>query len=77
MKKTSSKYGADQYTKFKHEIKSAIWDETAGKWNLKVNHGDQTFDDKCDVFINAGGVLKYGRPNVSYLHYTEVGNADM
>jgi len=59
MKKTASKYKADQYMKFSHEIVSAIWDETEGKWNLKIKHGDVVFDDKCDVFINAGGVLKY------------------
>lgn len=58
MKKTSSKYKADQYMKFSHEIKSAIWNEAESKWHLKIRNGDHVFEDTCDVFINAGGVLK-------------------
>jgi len=58
MKKTASKYKADQYMKFSHEIKSAIWNEADAKWKLKIQHGSEIFEDECDVFINAGGVLK-------------------
>jgi cation diffusion facilitator CzcD-associated flavoprotein CzcO len=58
MKKTSKKYKVDQYMKFSHEVKSAVWNERASKWMLKIQHGDRIFEDKCDVFINAGGVLK-------------------
>jgi cation diffusion facilitator CzcD-associated flavoprotein CzcO len=57
MKKTSAKYDADQYMKFSHEIKSAVWDEADARWKLKVRHGERMFEDTCDVFINAGGVL--------------------
>ena len=44
--------------KFRHEVKSAVWNEGGSKWMLKIQHGDSIFEDKCDVFINAGGVLK-------------------
>ncbi|KAI9752413.1 MAG: hypothetical protein M4579_005637 [Chaenotheca gracillima] len=65
MKKTSAKYKTDQYMKFNHEIKSAVWDETEGKWTLKVQHGETIFEDKCDVFVNAGGVLNNWKyPNI-------------
>jgi cation diffusion facilitator CzcD-associated flavoprotein CzcO len=58
LKRTSSKYDADRYMKFGHEIKAATWNESEAKWNLKVQNGNHFFEDKCDVFINAGGVLK-------------------
>jgi cation diffusion facilitator CzcD-associated flavoprotein CzcO len=58
MKKISSKYKIDQYMTFNHEIISAIWDERGAQWCLKVMHGETVFEDKCDIFINAGGVLK-------------------
>ena len=38
----------------------ADWDEESGKWNLDVTDlaQDRSFKDQCDVFINAGGILK-------------------
>ena len=58
MKKTSAKYNTDRYMKFNHEIKSAVWDESLAKWNLKIQFKNTVIEDKCDIFINAGGVLK-------------------
>lgn len=54
----TKKYHVHEYMKFSYEIKSATWDDAAGKWKLVVKHAGQTFQDECDVFINAGGVLK-------------------
>jgi cation diffusion facilitator CzcD-associated flavoprotein CzcO len=54
----TKKYHVGKYMKFSHEIKKATWDEAAGKWKLIVKHGGRTFEDDCDIFINAGGVLK-------------------
>jgi cation diffusion facilitator CzcD-associated flavoprotein CzcO len=59
MKKTAKKYGVERFVKYKHSIKYAQWDELQGKWRLKVEHNGQVFEDVCDIFINAGGVLKY------------------
>ena len=60
MKSVSKKYGCDKHFTYRHKVTSAIWDEEAGKWNLKVLRLDTEveFDDSCDIFINAGGVLK-------------------
>jgi cation diffusion facilitator CzcD-associated flavoprotein CzcO len=58
MKKTAKKYKVDEYMKFNHEVKLAIWNEKECKWTLSIQNGDNIFEDKCDVFINAGGVLK-------------------
>ena len=69
MKKVTAKYKVDQYMKFEHEIKGATWDEHSAKWKLKVRHGDTIFDDECDIFINAGGVLNAWKwPNIPGLH---------
>lgn len=53
-----AKYDVEKYIKYQHSVKSACWDEDEGKWTVTVQIGDRTFDKKCDVFINAGGVLK-------------------
>jgi cation diffusion facilitator CzcD-associated flavoprotein CzcO len=58
MKKTATKYKVNQCMKFNHEVKSAIWDEKECKWTLTIQNADNIFEDKCDVFVNAGGVLK-------------------
>ena len=58
MRKTARKYNIEKYIKYKHSIKHAQWDEGEGKWKLKIEHLGHVFDDKCDIFINAGGVLK-------------------
>jgi len=58
MKKTAQKYDVAKYIKYRHSIKSARWNKDEGKWKIKVQDGQRVFDDECDVFINAGGVLK-------------------
>lgn len=59
MKDVEKKYDCSQYIKCNHSIQSAVWRESKGKWELKVRNGDGlVFIDMCDVFINAGGVLK-------------------
>ena len=58
MKKTAKKYKIERYVKYRHQIKHAQWEEGEGKWKLRVESGGIVFDDSCDIFINAGGVLK-------------------
>jgi hypothetical protein len=55
----AKKYDCNKYIKYQHTIKSAIWNESKGKWNIKVETADGKFvTDEVDVFVNAGGVLK-------------------
>lgn len=55
----ADKYDCNKFIKYQHTIKSAIWNESKGKWNIKVEKaGSVIIDDEVDVFINAGGVLK-------------------
>lgn len=59
MHDVADKYDCNQYIKYRHTIKSAIWNEDEAKWDITIQGADgSTFLDKVDVFINAGGVLK-------------------
>jgi cation diffusion facilitator CzcD-associated flavoprotein CzcO len=58
MKKIAKKYEVERYVRYKHAIQHAQWDEGEGKWRLRIEHSGAVFDDSCDIFINAGGVLK-------------------
>lgn len=58
MKATAKKYSIEDYIKYNHSIRSASWDDVKGKWKICVENQGTTFEDECDVFINAGGVLK-------------------
>ena len=59
MHAVAKKYDCNKYIKYQHAIKSAVWKEARGKWNIKVEKaGGSVIEDEVDVFINAGGVLK-------------------
>lgn len=59
MHDVADRFDCKKYIKCKHTIKSAVWNESNGKWELKVeNDRGIVFVDEVDVFINAGGVLK-------------------
>lgn len=45
--------------KYNHEIVSATWNEESGKWLLQVRNKQGIFHDECDMFVYAGGTLKY------------------
>lgn len=58
LKKTCQKYGVEECIRFGHSITAAEWIEADGKWNIEVKRGTSSFTDQCDIFVNAGGVLK-------------------
>ena len=65
MKMVAEKYGSYKYIKFEHRVAGALWHEDTAKWTLQVQRGDNQDDfleDEVDVFINAGGILKYVSP---------------
>lgn len=47
--------------KLNHKIGGATWTEETKEWVLKVENltTGETFEDRCNVLINASGVLKY------------------
>lgn len=58
LKRCAAKYEVEKFISYHHSIKSATWDEAEGQWHISVQVGDRVFHDTCDVFVNAGGVLK-------------------
>ncbi|KAL2841973.1 hypothetical protein BJX68DRAFT_278502 [Aspergillus pseudodeflectus] len=66
----ADKYDCNKYIKYRHAIKGAVWDEEDAKWELSVQSPDgSVFQDRVDVFINAGGVLNNWKwPSIEGLH---------
>ena len=65
------KYRLEKYCKTKHQVSSAEWKEETGEWHVKVRNlvTDAIIDTKCDILINAAGVLNQWRwPDISGLH---------
>ncbi|EIM91707.1 FAD/NAD-P-binding domain-containing protein [Stereum hirsutum FP-91666 SS1] len=66
----AEKFDLLKYIHLEHEVIRAEWDGQAHRWRLQVRRADQTvFEDDCDVFINAGGVLNAWKwPDIKGLH---------
>jgi hypothetical protein len=48
----------DQYIKLQHELLAAHWEDTTGKWRLKIRaNGTDEIEDTADVLLLATGVL--------------------
>ncbi|KAI9150713.1 FAD/NAD(P)-binding domain-containing protein [Paramyrothecium foliicola] len=62
----ADKYDCNRFIKYRHSIKSAVWNELEAKWQIQVETGDgSTLHDEADIFINAGGVLNNWKwPNI-------------
>lgn len=59
MKDVGNKYDLQKYIRYQHTVRSATWDAAVARWHLQVEDGSgHIWLDTCDVFINAGGVLK-------------------
>lgn len=59
MKDVAKRYEVEKYIRLRHSVESAIWNESKGKWDILVKNGDGVvFEDECEVFINASGILK-------------------
>ncbi|KIA75798.1 hypothetical protein HK57_00412 [Aspergillus ustus] len=70
MHDVAHKYDCNQYIKYRHAIKGAVWSEEDAKWEISVQGPDgAVFQDRVDVFINAGGVLNNWKwPSIEGLH---------
>ena len=53
------KYELMRFIKLGHIVKGAEWLEEEGQWRITIenSHGE-TFEDRCHVFLNGGGILK-------------------
>ncbi|KAJ7230153.1 FAD/NAD-P-binding domain-containing protein [Mycena pura] len=51
------KYKIRKYMNFQHELTHAKWDASAGQWTVRIRHGNQKFEDSCDVLLLCVGSL--------------------
>lgn len=58
MKKTAEKYDLYKHVKLATSVKEAVWDESSGKWKLKIEYEGQTREDEADFLINCCGWMK-------------------
>ncbi|KAF1345486.1 hypothetical protein BDV97DRAFT_302849 [Delphinella strobiligena] len=57
---TAKKYSVDRFVKLQHEVHSCRYDETKGKWHVKVQQPDgQVIEDTSDILISARGGLNH------------------
>ncbi|KAK2599056.1 hypothetical protein QQS21_005462 [Conoideocrella luteorostrata] len=67
-KGVAEKHDLMKYIKLSHRITGAFWDEQDQNWTLRIQRGDDekdAFEEKCDIFVNASGVLnKWKWPNI-------------
>ena len=61
-KTLADNYGLRKYVKLDHKVVGAWWKEESQEWHVKIQRGDNSkdiIDDKCNVLVNASGVLKF------------------
>jgi cation diffusion facilitator CzcD-associated flavoprotein CzcO len=68
-KKLAEKYNLLKYVRLSHRIVGAFWQEETQEWLVKIQRGDNpddVFEDRCNILVNASGVLKYAPIEVSW-----------
>ncbi|EXK33695.1 hypothetical protein FOMG_10947 [Fusarium oxysporum f. sp. melonis 26406] len=69
IKRTSDKYGLAENVRFQSKVTEAIWNEAAGKWDLKVLQDGEEKEDECDILIDGSGFLNnWHWPDIPGLH---------
>ncbi|BCS27046.1 flavin-containing monooxygenase [Aspergillus puulaauensis] len=54
---TVEKFELKEEIQFNTKLTSAIWNENEGKWELKLQRGDEVLTDKADIVVDGSGVL--------------------
>ena len=56
-----SKYDLDRYIRTSQKVTNCRWLEDQGKWTLEIEDlaSHETYQDDCDILINAGGYLNH------------------
>lgn len=68
IKNTAEKYDLTRDIVFNSKIIEAIWNESRGKWELKIDQQGTIISDECEVFIDASGILnKWRWPDIEGL----------
>ena len=58
IKRTADKWNLNQNVHLSTKVIDASWQENESKWRIKLEKEDTIFEDYCDIFVNASGVLK-------------------
>jgi cation diffusion facilitator CzcD-associated flavoprotein CzcO len=61
------KYALHQYVRLRHQVVGARWDHATGGYDVEVHDLEEkiTLTDRCDILINAAGILnKWKWPNI-------------
>jgi cation diffusion facilitator CzcD-associated flavoprotein CzcO len=58
IKDTAAKFGLEEPIQFNSSVQAAEWDESTGKWNIKVAQNGKVIEDSADIVINATGFLR-------------------
>ncbi|KAF3003284.1 hypothetical protein E8E14_006499 [Neopestalotiopsis sp. 37M] len=58
-KDVAVRYDLEKYVKLNTSVRSAAWDDEAGKWHLQISSAadGSEFTDSCDILISASGIL--------------------
>jgi len=67
----ADKYNLRPYVKTQHQIVAARWNDEAAVWEVDVQDvaSNTTFQDRCDILINAGGILNAWKwPEIPGIH---------
>lgn len=65
------RYGLEKFMKLNHRVEGAYWNAEDGKWDVHVRDlvTDRVFIDRCEIFINGGGILNNWKwPEIDGLH---------
>lgn len=60
-KSVVDEFGLAKYCKLRHQVEHAEWDDEEGCWNVEIKdlESGNKIRDKCDIFVNCMGFLKY------------------
>lgn len=65
---TTTQYGLDEKIQFNSRIIETIWNDSIGKWDIKVEYNGDIVSDQADVLINGAGILnKWRWPDINGL----------
>lgn len=58
IKDTAAKFGLEEPIQFNSIVRSAVWNDASGKWDISVSKDGKNIEDTADVVINATGFLR-------------------
>ncbi len=57
IERTANRFGVSEHVEFETEVLAAEYDNTTGRWTVRVRHGDAVTESEFDVVVSAVGML--------------------